>query len=291
MRLGVENTAVLSSGLVSYMKPSASSLFLALVVVSISGLAHAGPRYQEDPFGDADFGDAPLILDVAFPTRGRGELGLMFVNSMIDKYSSHVGLALELDYHLREDLGVALSYGYLHGGLTSIVTDGAGILGNKMSQCNEDPGLCANINPNVPDYRQITGMAEVLAVWSPLYGKVNVVSEYQVNLQIFGVFGFGVNGTRVVDATPKDGHAYPTDYKLSGQMFGEGGQFSNPEANIVVGGGVKVFVHDKVALRAEFRTLFYVDEFDFDPTDADLSQQAYLSRFSFAHIGASFILF
>ena len=59
------------------------------------------------------------------------------------------------------------------------MTDPAGIIGNKVRLCQTQP---CDINPNVPNRRQITGLMDIVMMWSPLYGKINVVSELDVNV-------------------------------------------------------------------------------------------------------------
>ncbi|MFC1609346.1 outer membrane beta-barrel domain-containing protein [Myxococcota bacterium] len=244
-----------------------------------------GPQYVDDPFGDADFSDAPLILDVAHPTRGRGELSLWFTSSVIDKYTNHMGGLLQFDYNFSDSLGAALAVGFLHGALTNIVTDDAGIIGNKVTKCIEDAAQCGNINPNVPDYNQITGVVEGLAVWSPLYGKINVVSEIDVNLQVYVVGGVGVNGLRRIEATTRT-PSRPNDYTLTGGGFSKGGFFSNTKVHGTVGVGLQVFVVDWLALRGETRGLLFADKFDFGE-----GEETYLSMYWFFQGGLGFILF
>ena len=39
-------------------------------------------------------------------------------------------------------------------------------------------------------------VASVSAIWAPLYGKVNIVSELALNLQVYGIAGAGIHGLR-----------------------------------------------------------------------------------------------
>ncbi len=259
------------------------------LLLAASSAAAQPPRYDDDPFGDADFKDAPLILDVSYPTRGRGQLSLLFTSSVIDKYTTHLGGTLQLDYHFTRTLGAALAVGFLHGQLTNIVTDDAGIIGNKMrgqNGCVNNPANCANINPNVPDYNQITGVIDALAVWSPLYGKINVVSEIDVNLQAFVLGGLGANGTRRVEATAKPNPRAANDYTLSGGEFFAGGFMSDPKFHFTIGVGLQVFFAHFIALRVETRGILFPDTFDFGAGD-----ETYLSQYWFFQAGLGFILF
>lgn len=267
------------------------SLAVMLVIVGIGRSLWAGPpEYDDDPFGDADFQKEPLILDQSHPTQGRGELAALFSTSMIDKYSSHLGGLVDFRYHLSETFGVALSAGYLQGNLTQIVEDANGILGNRVQSCIQNGGQC-QLDPNVPDYRQVTGMVDAYLVWAPLYGKFNVVSELDVNLQVYAMVGAGVNGTRTVEATLRQGASRPTDYQLSGQGFGDGGFFGDPFFNLSGSVGLKVYLTDWVDLRGEVRGLVFFDQFDFNQDGTLDSQDTYAADHFFGQVGLGFTLF
>lgn len=245
-----------------------------------------GPDFDNDPFEDSDFIDAPLILDVAFPSQGRGEVGLVFASSMIDKYSSHLGLILDATYQVADSIGVGASVGFMHGQLTPIVTDAEGILGNRVQNCMKNQQTCAEVDPSVPDYRQLTGTMDLFAVWSPLYGKINVVSELDVSLQIYGILGLGINGTRTVKASVDGIPTEATDYTLSGSNFGDNGLFGSPFGHVIYGVGLRVFVAEWLALRGEMRTLAFRDKFDFGD-----GPESYISFHYFGHLGLGFIVF
>ena len=275
-----------------------ASVFLALLFSAQTALADSNaPEYSEDPFGDFALSDESLILNIDFHPAGHGEVGVLLASSMINKYSSHIGGLLDFTYNFSDDkVGVSLldtiavnvSAGYAAGSLTSIVTSPQGIIGNKVLKCGEDPTTCPNndVTPYVPDYKQITWMASVAAVWAPLYGKVNVVSEYDVNLQIYGLLGAGVNGVKEVSATYTPGAD-------GGFVLGTGESSVKP--HLTFGGGLKVFCTDWIALRAEVRGLMYFDKFDFyyRPTANAVvgDEQTYMSRYVFANVGLNFLVF
>ena len=247
----------------------------------------APPAYEHDPFGDRDFDHPELILEEAFPTKGRGEMALMVTNSMVDKYTSHVGLMLDFNWHLSETFGVGLTAGYLHGSLTSIVTDAAGILGNKVAACQQDPANCNDINPNVPDYLQITGVLDAVAMWSPLYGKISIVSEVDLAVQLYVLAGFGVNGTRRAVAQTTTSPAGPKDYRLRNSGFGDTGFFNDPKLNGTLGFGLRFFVVDWLALKGEVRGIFFRDSFDFNQ---DGIRDRYISQIWFTQLGLAFLI-
>jgi outer membrane beta-barrel protein len=261
-----------------------------LFLLSASVSRAAGPSYPADPFGDADFTGAPLILDVAHPSKGRGDLSILYGSSLIDKYTAHKGVMLQFDYDVTSTIGVAVAFGFMHGTLTSIVTDDAGIIGNKVSKCvaERTDQNCSNINPNVPDYAQITGIVDALVFWQPLYGKINVVSELDVNLQAYLLAGVGMNGTRTITATTNGTPSQPSDYTLSGGGFGEGGLFANPKVHFTMGVGLQVFLTRWMSLKGEVRGYISRETFKYLGDDSDSS---YLAQYWFFQTGLGFILF
>ena len=208
----------------------------------------------------------------------------MFATSMIDKYSSHIGGILSIDYHLMDTIGINIIAGYMHGSLTTIVTDSEGIIGNKVASCMKDVTKCGDITPNVPDYKQLTGIINVAATWSPVYGKLNLVSELDMNLQLYGVLGAGVNGTRVITANASAGAPTRDSYELSG--VNDPQPFNNLTPHLMYGAGVKIFFFNWMALRAEVRSLYFVDRFDFGE-----GESAYPSGYLMGEIGLSFLVF
>ena len=168
----------------------------AIVLMAASVANAAGPQFYVDPFDDADFIESPLILEVGHPSEGRGEVGLSFSSSLIDKYSKHLGGTLDFNYNLMDSLGVGASFTFMHGILTTIVLDQEGIIGNKIDKCRRDEVANCDPTPTVPDFNQITGWLDLTGTWTPLYGKVNLVSEADVNLEFYVLGGLGINGTR-----------------------------------------------------------------------------------------------
>ena len=264
------------------------ALLVFAVVLTTTNAQAAGPEYVEDPFSDSDFEGTPLIMDIAHPPEGRGEVGLLFSTSMIDKYSKHLGGMLDFNYSLMDSLGIGVSLGYLHGALTTIVTDQVGIIGNKVDKCQRDgEEASCDATPNVPDFKQITGSLDVYAVWSPLYGKVNLVSEGDVNTEFYVLLGAGVNGTReaAIDSQTPSPDGLPASVTNQGPM--DGGLFSDLKVHGTFGVGLKVYFSSWFALRSEFRGVFFRDEFPFSGG----APEGYTATYWLGHVGANFIVF
>lgn len=248
----------------------------------------APPVYLDDPFADDDFVDSTLIQKRAHPAAGRFEAGVLFSTSTIDKYNTHYGANLDLNYHILETVGVGLTFGFYHGAYTSIVSSPTGIIGNKLQQCLRSNRTCNGINPGVPDTRQLTGLLSANFIWAPLYGKISVVSEIDLNLQLYGLIGGGILGRRSVQAVPLPGAATSADFELVGGNFGDGGLFSDPTGHGMVGLGLRVFLLDWLNIRGEFRTLIYADRFDFDQNGTD---ETYVTAAYMAQVGFGIVPF
>ena len=274
-----------------------ASIFLTILVSASTALASEAPEYSADPFGDFALTDDSLILNVEFPTEDTGEVGVLFTTSMIDKYSTHVGGQLDYTYYLSHTLGVSLSGGFTAGSLTSIVTGARGIIGSKVGECMKDQQQCpgGDVTPNVPDYKQVTWSTTANAVWAPLYGKLNLVSELNLNLQFYAVAGLGVNGVTEVKAIADEsvrgiGESSAEIDDLR-KAYTESAGDPAVVPHVSLGAGLKIFLLDWVALRAEVRSLMFVDQFDFQNSETETAEESYLSRYYFANLGLSFTVF
>lgn len=258
---------------------------LALLLVAESAAAAPEPTYDPDPFGDADFGVGdrqPLVLGAEHDAEGRFELGAMFSSSVIDKYNSHLGLALDLTYHPLRTLGFGLYFGFLNGSTTNIVGE---VFNEKLRECsaNGQVGADCNLSPALPDFDQLTGSLDARVIWTPLYGKVNVVSEVDANVELYGFAGAGIHGQRtpqpLVDASQQLG------WRVDNEGFGEGGLFSDAQFHGTGGVGLKIFVGDLVALRTELMTYAWLTDFTFET-----GNQSFMTYRYFLNTGLSLTL-
>ena len=240
------------------------------------------PMYTRDPFHDSDFADAPLLQHRSNPGAGRAELALFAALSIADKYNAQTGAWLDVLLQPFDTVAFGASLGLFQGQLTPIVTDAAGILGNRVQGCISRNTACGDITPQVPDYRQVTGVVDVLAYWLPLYGKISLLSGLDVNLQIYGLLGGGINGTRSISATVQATPQQSTDYVLHNNQFLDGGLFNNATAHLTVGYGVRLYLSEALSLRLEVRSLIWRDTFAFNPT---AGPQGYGSSHWFAQGG------
>ncbi|MEM6274224.1 MAG: hypothetical protein AAF735_03190 [Myxococcota bacterium] len=230
---------------------------------SPSGRTGDEPVYEPDPFGDSDFGldeERELVSRVRFPSRGRLEIGAMFANSVIDTYNSHLGILLDATYSPYRTLGFSVALGLNHGSTTGIIEEA---FQEKLADCARDSvsDAACTLAPDVPDVEQITGSVDARAVWTPLYGKINVVSEVDANLEFYGFLGVGFHGQRQPEPTVDRSEAL--GWRVDGQGLGDGGLFSDVQWRGSAGIGFKVFVAEHVAFRTEAMGVGWIDDFDF----------------------------
>jgi outer membrane beta-barrel protein len=259
-------------------KKLGAALFVAL---GVGAPLHAWaqdhePVYDADPFHDADFVDPPLIRDVAHPIENRVSLALMFSSSLVDKYVQQTGATADLRYFFTQHWGIGASFSYFGGGFTDIVTENAGVLGNKVGTCRNNGATTCDLTLHVPDTKQVTGSFDVNLYWVPLYGKLNFVSELDTNAQLYLLAGGGVNGTREIAAT------YDATASKGYTLSASGGAFADAHAHANIGIGAQLFLTRWLAVRGEVRSMVWHD--NVDVTNA-LGQAVTQSYYSWRHIG------
>lgn len=136
----------------------------------------------------------PLIANKLYPMSGRFEFTGNFDISYADKYTEHIGGHAGVGFHLFDWLAFEGFGGYLVGDETGIVdnvrTQGksAGFLSSGTACAND------TCEPQLPDMYQTTWFAGANVQWSPIYGKISAVSEYDLNFQFYGRLGGGAEG-------------------------------------------------------------------------------------------------
>ena len=250
----------------------------SLLVAAMPAQASEAPQYDSDPFGDFDVDALPLILEQRFVSKGANELGLLFQTSLIDRYSAHIGGLLDYTYFFTETVGLNVAGGYASGSLSGLVTGPEGVIGQAVTKCQAEPADC-DLQPNLPDFKELTYVASLSAIWAPLYGKINIVSELALNLQVYGIAGVGVHGLRKPLVASQPGTA--TGFAISYENL-------SPAPHATFGGGLKIYILEELAIRAEARGLFYLDKFDFAPDDADPTETLYLTNYVMGQFGLSY---
>jgi outer membrane beta-barrel protein len=136
----------------------------------------------------------PLISNKLYPMQFRFEFSGMFDLSYADKYVDHIGGHAGVGFHIFDFLAVEGFGGYLAGGETGIV--GNVRVDGRSAGLASGGAACANetCEPQLPDMYQTTWFAGANVQWSPIYGKISAVSEYDLNFQFYGKLGGGAEG-------------------------------------------------------------------------------------------------
>ncbi len=170
-----------------------------------------------------------------FRKAGRFEISPGATVSMKDAFFTKYVFGLSLTYHPFETFGVGLRAGYslpvVSGAAQICTTDEAG--GNRGCRLPTSE----EIDGRAPG--QISLLAGIDLQWSPIYGKVSLISERFLHFDMYGIVG----GSMVQYKGPS--------------LTGGGASETTVGGN--VGVGMRFVVNRFVAVRAEVRDLIYME--------------------------------
>lgn len=186
----------------------------------------------------------PLISNTLHPMQGKLELTGFFDFSYADKYVDHMGGHAAVAYHLADWFALEGFGGYLVGDETNIAKkvrqSGQSFTRGQGGQSCATPSC----EPELPDLWQTTWFAGADVQWAPIYGKVSIVSEYDLNFQLYALLGGGIEGVRKrVNSNPDNDPAI------------QGFYLTNPSTRVHVnyGAGLRFLPFSWMALRLELR--------------------------------------
>ena len=105
---------------------------------------------------------------------------------------------------------------------------------------------------------KVTLSFSAVAVWSPLYGKINLIGEKVVNFDFYMVGGFGLN--------VKSNYAAQFDNSVEGGEVKLLETGNDPGPGPVIGTGTNFFINQTMALKLDARFNFYLgDTPQYDP--------------------------
>ncbi len=134
----------------------------------------------------------PVLAARLFPTDRRLEFQMGFEMSVIDKYVEHMGGRLNIGYHLSELTVVRLNSGYLSGSARNLYR-AAEEKGGQTNTCQTQEGN-NYLKGCLPDTTIMSWFVGPEIVFEPFYGKLNLVSEFALNFDIYFGVGAGVFG-------------------------------------------------------------------------------------------------
>jgi len=107
---------------------------------------------------------------------------------------------------------------------------------------------------------KVTLSFSAVAIWAPLYGKINLLGEKVVSFDFYLVGGVGLNVRTLYAAQYDDSDGQP------GVLLESKG--NKPGPGPVIGAGTNFFINQTVALKLDARFNFYVgDKPQYDPND------------------------
>jgi outer membrane beta-barrel protein len=190
--------------------------------------------------------------------------------SLTNRMTSHTNFQLGMAYNFSETWALELRPGYALGALTD-VGDQA-----KTRTYEQNPFGTGFNNESVDDYQDMWTMewqALLMPRWTPIYGKLNLVTELPIHFQAYLTAGGGAVGLA------RESVVYCQN-GLNEAGDGRGGEcaeyLGETKATWAasVGGGMRFFLSDLVLLRLELFDVVYPDEYraDFRRKDAEMEQ-------------------
>ncbi|MFO0726776.1 MAG: outer membrane beta-barrel domain-containing protein [Myxococcota bacterium] len=204
-------------------------LSLALVV-GLLGIAVAEQAHALQ--GGEDAALFPVLVDKRFGMQGRHQLALQFSTAMATKYIDVPGgLYLTYDYNFWDTFGIEVGGGYMF-------SKEADILKEVRNQAGSDQSTVDKLQ----DINQLQWMANVDAIFVPVYGKISFASEIDPSYDLFLLLGGGVTGIR----SQVGADAVRTYSSHISPLFN-------------FGVGFRFYFFKMFALRLEFRDFFFPD--------------------------------
>ncbi|MEW5854378.1 MAG: hypothetical protein AB2A00_36725 [Myxococcota bacterium] len=137
----------------------------------------------------------PVVDKKLYPLSLSPEFGIMAETSLADRYTTHSGLRLSGVFHVFDMLAFEAHGGYLFGSESSIMET---LRAKRQSKGKREVAL--------PGLQQLTYHGGFDVQFSPIYGKLSFVSEFETTFHVYGIAGLGFAGTRTVtDATNDKG--------------------------------------------------------------------------------------
>lgn len=154
----------------------------------------AAPTDEERPIDRAPRVGTPLISNKLYPMGGRMEAGALFDMSYADKYVRHLGGHATFAYHFTDWLALEGFGGYLVSDESNIA-DAARQQGASARRRNAGQECATETcEPELPDLWHSSWIVGVAAQVAPVYGKISLVSEYDLNFQLYGLLGASIEG-------------------------------------------------------------------------------------------------
>ncbi|WP_373048453.1 outer membrane beta-barrel domain-containing protein [Vulgatibacter sp.] len=176
--------------------------------------------------------------------------------TLTNRLTSHTNFQLGLAYNFSEAWALELRPGFALGSITD-VGDQA-----RPKIYENDPFASGNTNLKVDDFQDMWTMewqALLMPRWTPIYGKLNLVTELPIHFQAYLTAGGGAVGLK------RESIAYcqngATDSGSRGAECRGYLEESKATWAASAGGGFRFFISDAVLLRLEMFDIVHPDEY------------------------------
>ena len=239
------------------MRPRRTILAAALAALLGAAAPFAAAAQSK---GDVFAGKIPPVSGQLYRKAGRFEVTPSANLSLNDAFFTKYFGGLKIGYHLTESISAAL-----HGAGGAAVQTSSAVVCSAVGGC---------VDADEPKLRQVPGRIRWLvgaeAAWSPVYGKLNVLSEQVAHFDLSLLAGPDLIATDEVLA-----RSVALSGASPGTVMSPGGH---------LGLGARVFLAQSIALRLEVKDYLYAVKVPNMGAGKDLQNQL------FAELGLSFFL-
>ena len=198
--------------------------------------------------------------------------------SLSNRLTNHTNFQLGLAYNFSETWALELRPGFA---LSSITDVGEQARDKVYATDPTQPGERNRETDDFQDMWRMEWQALLMPRWTPIYGKLNLVTELPIHFQAYLTAGGGAVGLTHESAVYcQNSLALPAEGEPAnrpGQCGGNGnGYLSDSRATwaAAVGGGFRFFLSDLVLLRLELFDMVYPDEYRVGIRRAEAEQEA-----------------
>ncbi len=186
----------------------------------------------------------------AYSKSGALELNLSFFTSLNNKFVGHLGAGLSAAYHVRENFAVEVT--------TSVPLLFWSFYSGLVYEVHN-----LNLAPEMVDLKQMSYFGAVSLQYSALYGKLNFWDKL-IDYDFYVTAGTGVVKTleTCVPSRNQAGDPDCSEEPIEGLGVGLKTPADTADAWKIagnLGGGMRVFVSDRVGMRIEVRDIVYAD--------------------------------
>lgn len=186
--------------------------------------------------------------------------------SLTNRLTDHVNFQLGLAYNFSETLALELRPGFAVSGLTSVAEEARTSVYQK-----KNPWDVNNVGRGLDDFQDLWRLewqALLLPRWTPIYGKLNLVTELPIHFQAYLTAGGGAVGLKreslvycqngvSAPATPGESPSGRNGDQCGGAYLDE----SKATYAIAGGGGMRFFINENYLLKLEMFDIAYPDEY------------------------------